>query len=37
MKLQATYYWKTALSSEEAEDKLKKNINKKLLFGLINS
>jgi len=37
MKLQATYYWNTALSSEEAEDKLKKDINKKLLFGLINS
>ena len=37
MKLQATYYWNAALSSEEAEDKLKKDINKKLLFGLINS
>ena len=37
MKLQAIYYWNTALSSEEAEDKLKKDINKKLLFGLKNS
>ena len=37
MKLQAIYYWKAALSSEEAEDKLKKDINKKLLFGLENS
>ena len=37
MKLQAIYYWNAALSSEEAEDKLKKNINKKLLFGLKHS
>ena len=37
MKLQATYYWKAALSSDEAEDKLKENINKKLLFGLKKS
>jgi len=37
MKLQAIYYWNAALSSEEAEDKLKKDINKKLLFGLKNS
>lgn len=36
MKLQATYYWNMALSSEEAEEKLKKDINKKLLFGLKN-
>ncbi len=36
MKLQATYYWNAALSSEEAEEKLKKDINKKLLFGLKN-
>ncbi len=37
MKLQALYYWNAALSSDEAEDKLKKKINKKLLFGLKNS
>ena len=37
MKLQATYYWKAALSSDEAEDKLKESINKKLLFGLKKS
>ena len=37
MKLQAIYYWNAALSSEEADDKLKKDINKKLLFGLKNS
>ena len=37
MKLQAIYYWNAALSSEEVEDKLKKDINKKLLFGLKNS
>tara|TARA_Y100000590_G_scaffold221933_1_gene251195 strand:- start:845 stop:2530 length:1686 start_codon:yes stop_codon:yes gene_type:complete len=37
MKLQASYYWNAALLSDEAEDKLKKEINKKLLFGLQNS
>ena len=37
MKLQATYYWNSALLSDEADDNLKKNINKKLLFGLDNS
>ena len=37
MKLQATYYWKAALSSDEAEDRLKESINKKLLFGLKKS
>tara|TARA_B100000029_G_scaffold177444_1_gene174786 strand:+ start:1455 stop:3140 length:1686 start_codon:yes stop_codon:yes gene_type:complete len=37
MKLQARYYWNSALLSEEAEDKLKKEINKKLLFGLKDS
>ena len=37
MKLQALYYWNAALSSDEADDKLKKKINKKLLFGLKNS
>ena len=34
MKLQASYYWKAALLSEEAEDQLKNNINNKLIFGL---
>tara|TARA_B100002051_G_scaffold271507_1_gene306373 strand:- start:870 stop:2555 length:1686 start_codon:yes stop_codon:yes gene_type:complete len=37
MKLQAIYYWNAAISSEEAEGKLKKDINKKLLFGLKSS
>ena len=37
MKLQAIYYWNAALSSGEADDNLKKDINKKLLFGLKNS
>ena len=37
MKLQAIYYWKAALLSDEAEEKLKKDINNKLLFGLKNS
>ncbi len=36
MKLQANYYWKAALFSEEAEEKLIKEINNKLLFGLSN-
>ena len=36
MKLQAMYYWNAALSSEEAEEKLIKDINNKLLFGLTN-
>tara|TARA_Y100001970_G_scaffold269395_1_gene361834 strand:+ start:8375 stop:10054 length:1680 start_codon:yes stop_codon:yes gene_type:complete len=34
MKLQASYYWKAALLSEEAEDQLKNDINNKLIFGL---
>ncbi len=33
-KLQASYYWKAALSSKEAEDELKQEINDKLIFGL---
>ena len=37
MKLQAIYYWNAALSSDEADDNLKKDINRKLLFGLKNS
>tara|TARA_Y100000590_G_scaffold225118_1_gene254545 strand:- start:45 stop:1790 length:1746 start_codon:yes stop_codon:yes gene_type:complete len=37
MKLQASYYWNAALLSDEAENKLKKKINKKLLFGLKDS
>ena len=36
MKLQAIYYWKAALLSDEAEKKLKKDINEKLIFGLKN-
>ena len=34
MKLQASYYWKAALLSDEADKKLKTNINNKLIFGL---
>ena len=34
MKLQAGYYWKAAALSEEADEQLKKEINKKLIFGL---
>ena len=33
-KIQAKYYWQSALSSEESENKMKKNISKKLLKGL---
>ena len=33
-KLQANYYWRAAMSSDEAEDQLKKDINYKLIFGL---
>ncbi len=36
MKLQASYYWKAALRSDEAEKSLKEKINTKLLFGLQN-
>ena len=34
MKLQASYYWKSALSSNEADEQLKKDISEKLIFGL---
>ena len=34
MKLQASYYWKAALSFDDAEDPLKDDIKNKLLFGL---
>ncbi len=37
MKLQASYYWNAVLLSDEAGEKLKKDINNKLLFGLTNS
>ena len=33
-KIQARYFWKNALVSEEAEDKIKKNIKRKLIIGL---
>ena len=33
-KNQARYFWKNALVSEEAEDKIKKNIKRKLIIGL---
>ena len=34
MRLQASYYWKVAASSDEADEQLKKNIDDKLIFGL---
>ncbi|MDB4157580.1 tetratricopeptide repeat protein [Candidatus Pelagibacter sp.] len=36
-KIQARYFWKNVLNLEETEDKMKKNIKKKLIEGLINS
>ena len=33
-KLQARYYWKYVLSLESIDDKLRKNVEEKLLFGL---
>ena len=33
-KIQAKYYWESALNSEGIENKIKKNILKKLLKGL---
>ena len=36
MKLQASYYWNAALSSDDAEEQLIKEIKNKLLFGLTN-
>ena len=36
-KIQARYFWKSILNLEEAEDEMKKNINKKLIYGPKNS
>ena len=36
-KIQARYFWKNALNSDEAEDELRKKINIKMIEGLINS
>ena len=36
-KIQAKYYWQSALNSKESEEEMKKNISKKLLKGLIES
>ena len=36
-KIQAKYYWQSALSSEESENEMKTNISKKLLKGLDES
>ena len=33
-RIQARYFWNSALVSEEAEDKIKKNIKRKLIIGL---
>ena len=34
--LQARYFWKNVLSLKNVEEKLKDNINKKLIFGINN-
>jgi len=36
-KIQAKYYWQSALNSEDSENEMKKNISKKLLKGLDES
>ena len=36
-KIQAKYYWKSVIDSEESENDLKKNVSKKLLKGLNES
>ncbi len=36
-KIQAQYYWESALKSDESENDMKKNISKKLLLGLSES
>ena len=36
-KIQARYYWKNVLLSEEADDELKKKVKQKILFGLSNT
>ena len=36
-KIQAKYYWESAIKSEDVEDSMKKNISKKLLKGLNES
>ena len=35
--IQARYFWKHALSLDDAEEKLKDNINKKLIFGIVKN
>ena len=36
-KIQAKYYWQSAINSEDSENDMKKNISKKLLIGLSES
>jgi len=36
-KLQAKYYWQSAMNSEDTDDEVKKKISKKLLVGLDES
>ena len=36
-KIQAQYYWESAINSEDTENKIKENISKKLLKGLDES
>jgi len=33
-KIQARYFWKSILNIDTAEEKLKKNVTKKLIFGI---
>ena len=36
-KIQAKYYWQSAINSEDTDDEVRKNISKKLLVGLDES
>ena len=36
-KIQAKYYWQSVLNFKESENKMKKNVSKKLLKGLNES
>jgi predicted negative regulator of RcsB-dependent stress response len=36
-KIQARYFWKNVLKMDSAEEKMKEEINKKIIVGLQNS
>jgi len=36
-KIQARYFWKNVLNFQETDDEMKKNINEKIIDGLVNS